>query len=851
MTIVVNLEKRVYSIGESLDHADVTDTTDGRDNLLGDSGENSKPDTITYGEDLTLQISPDTDEGYTYPDSVTVTIGGQKYEDITATNNPGGISYDPTTGIITIPATKTENDKEVPVVVGPVEISADAKLRSYGVSAVLNNLTASFGGVTTVNGSHSVEHKKPANNAEAVSVTLGETTGYDLPASVSVTIGGSSYTGFTYKEGVVSIPKDAITGAIEVTASGVKEQYNVSFSFNPADSKGTAMVGSTDVTEGHEKGTSFDTEYKATVSVKRGWKIDSISVSRNGNALTLSDDFSYTTETGKDTLTSIITVKADNQRIGNLTVKVNASKRVYTITESVDDPNAEGDNVSVKLGNDTIPGTGSNVTDGTDISLKLDPETGFELPDSITVTVKDPDNGNVEKTITVNKGETKDGVEYKNDGTVNINGTVITGPVVITGEALEKYDVEVNVVPVIVNGQPDYVRPADHSDVIVSGQTGTNVAVEGRRHELTISAGAGYSIVSFTVKNGSSEVTVPVKSGEAAPTGYSYTDNKLSIVSVSGDIEVTVNTERRRYDVTYVLGDNADTTENEASLEVSAGYEKENNLPIHNVAFVTKIKGIDDTITLPAAITVRIGTTDYSVTQGQVDSENGISYAADGTINIPAALVNADVTIIADGVESFNAEYAVELTASETFVAGKNSFELNLVDSNQNVSLARLQKKSFTVTKVTTPTGISLVDKDAVETVKATAGSNYANANFAITADAIDLFDVESGSAQWFAFAENSTEAKLNLTVHNANAITEVSDAGVIKVELESNTGDKITLNITIKRVPSQINVSVPLVLVMKTNIDGGSVENIQGYGITNNSSMTVKLQSAAVKDVE
>ena len=98
---------------------------------------------------------------------------------------------------------------------------------------------------------------------------------------------------------------------------------------------------------------------------------------------------------------------------------------------------------------------------------------------------------------------------------------------------------------------------------------------------------------------------------------------------------------------------------------------------------------------------------------------------------------------------------------------------------------------------------------------------------------------------------------ELSLQIYNANAITAYGIAGTVVIELESYDaegtliGDKFTINVAIDRTPSQLNVTVPLVLVMKTNIDGGSVnmEN-SSYAIENESSMRVKLTDAKVDNM-
>lgn len=173
-----------------------------------------------------------------------------------------------------------------------------------------------------------------------------------------------------------------------------------------------------------------------------------------------------------------------------------------------------------------------------------------------------------------------------------------------------------------------------------------------------------------------------------------------------------------------------------------------------------------------------------------------------------------------------------------------------------------LAGKTLYIQSVTPAAGITLDICQNVTTKAATAGSDYANSTFALAAQlsgndsngypnkAKDLLPNSPHS-----LGTINPNGTLTITLHNANAITTSGVAGTITVVLSTDpnatdkSADTLTLTLTIEREASQIHVTVPLVLVVKTNIDGGSVNagelETAGYGITNNSSMRVQLTEA------
>ena len=237
-----------------------------------------------------------------------------------------------------------------------------------------------------------------------------------------------------------------------------------------------------------------------------------------------------------------------------------------------------------------------------------------------------------------------------------------------------------------------------------------------------------------------------------------------------------------------------------------------------------------------------------------------------GTVIVDGDAVTGKISLRGEAIQSFVAEvectlYAIETNRATAAYPQTATIELTkLIDqnTNTNVPLLMLAGKTFKVDSITAPNGIQITDKAAIESVKTTAGYDYANANFAIGAKAGSAAEAALKDAAQIAFANdlNDAAATLALTLYNANAIT-VSDtpasAPVVQIVLKDadmpvDTASSLTLKIRIVRVASQINVTVPLVIVAKTNIDGGSfdVKN-SGYAISNESDMRVQLTEKTV----
>lgn len=292
---------------------------------------------------------------------------------------------------------------------------------------------------------------------------------------------------------------------------------------------------------------------------------------------------------------------------------------------------------------------------------------------------------------------------------------------------------------------------------------------------------------------------------------------------------------RAEYSVRYELTDLSKTEDSPVKVQ-------------HQTAFSAKLLA-EAPIWLPSEVVVRVQPSGQTE---EVILQPGTDYTYDpatGEINVLADSVTGHVTIVAVGERAMNLTYDVTLTARESRNAGANStVTLELVDGVQDVNLNKLQGKTFTLETCELPAGVTLDTVEQLQTQKYSAGSAYANGTFAITVSVPG--GTAAGMDQIGSNLTFAAEEKLIFNLYNANAITDATDLSGIKLLLRSDAGDEITINLTIKRVASQINVSVPLVLVMRSDIDGGTAKVDDAvYNVKNLSSMDVSLDAAEIAD--
>jgi len=231
-------------------------------------------------------------------------------------------------------------------------------------------------------------------------------------------------------------------------------------------------------------------------------------------------------------------------------------------------------------------------------------------------------------------------------------------------------------------------------------------------------------------------------------------------------------------------------------------------------------------------------TVDEWIAEGFVTKENnGYSFIMPAEAVTLDAYAEKEASAILTACESTHACTADE---TDTFTFGSRD------------GLRALAGKQLYLRSVET-NGINLELQAQVEAIATTAGSDYANSTFALTV-ALDDGNEQDVRGVTNALGEITQASQLTFTLHNANALTIPGQRGSIRLifatsaDLNETRTDLVTIDLAVHAVPAQINVAVPLVIVMKTNVDGGSAEvRDQNYGIDNDSSMRVQLTGLSV----
>lgn len=147
---------------------------------------------VPYGTDYSITITGNPSAGYNHPTSVSVTVGGVAI---------GGSAY-------TYTASAGKLVIKGGYITGAIVVTATCPARTFSFTTSLTNGTANPSSATLTYG-------------VAKTIALTPSTGYVMPDSVTMTRGGSAYTGFTYNKelGGVTIPGTDITGAMVLTVN--------------------------------------------------------------------------------------------------------------------------------------------------------------------------------------------------------------------------------------------------------------------------------------------------------------------------------------------------------------------------------------------------------------------------------------------------------------------------------------------------------------------------------------------------------------------------------------------------------------------------------------------------------
>jgi hypothetical protein len=236
-------------------------------------------------------------------------------------------SYDNSTGAISIAAAQ---------VTGPFVITGAATLKVYTVTNSVTNTTPGT--------------PASATHGTAYSVTLVPGTGYDLPASITMTRSGSSFTNFTYSNttGEISIAGAQVTGSFVITGAATRKIYAVTNSVS-----NTTPTSPSNATHGIAYGLTLIPDYGYDLPV-------SITMTRSGANFT---NFTYNNTTGAISI-------AAAQVTGPFVITGAATLKIYSVTAPT---------------NTTINNT--TATHGTAYSGTITGSTGYIRPASVTVTV--------------------------------------------------------------------------------------------------------------------------------------------------------------------------------------------------------------------------------------------------------------------------------------------------------------------------------------------------------------------------------------------------------------------------------------------------------------------------------
>ncbi len=209
------------------------------DNTLS-LGENT---TATSGTDYTATLTPA--PGYTLPESILVFSGS------TALILDTDFTYDQSTGGLAIQGA---------AIMSNIRINAQGVPNTYSVAFLGTNLSIEGGSSVTAGATYTAI------------LTVGE--GYSLPASITVTVGGTVLPDEKYyyqksvNAGTVTIYGDSISGDIVITATGVVRIYEVNLSGAHLSLNGdTTAIGNKDYTVEIVSEIGYDVPYDVDLNV--------------------------------------------------------------------------------------------------------------------------------------------------------------------------------------------------------------------------------------------------------------------------------------------------------------------------------------------------------------------------------------------------------------------------------------------------------------------------------------------------------------------------------------------------------------------------------------------------------
>ena len=404
---------------------------------------------------------------------------------------------------------------------------------------------------------------------ENLSLTLVPDAGYALPSTITVKVGGTVLGEYTYNSsnGYLRIASDKITGDIEIIAKGVemKDTYTVTSQFT-----GLSVTGWQEtVTEGDN--------LTFTLSANGGYVLpETITVKMGGATLTASNGYTYNQETGEVTINNVA---------GAVDVIAEAVK-IHTVNTVFSGVSATTE----------VPQT---VLNGKELTFTLQAETGYKLPETITVSMGEKFAPETDYTY------------EQSTGVFSI--TKVTGNVVVAVVADRYYTVSNTI-----------------TNLTVTPEIPTEIKAGGTI-TFTLQAETGYKLpkaIDVTMSGS------PLISGD----GYTYdaSTGKVSITPVQGDIQITAAGEAIAY---YQI----DVTEKIKHLQVKGDVPTQ----VEEGGSVSFTLTPDENYKLPTAITVTMGDKPadftYDAESGQVSIKN----------------IQGDIVVTATGVDNSHQEVII------------------------------------------------------------------------------------------------------------------------------------------------------------------------------------------------
>lgn len=477
------------------------------------------PIRVEEGGNVSFTLEPD--EDYKLPTAITVTMG-DKPADFTYDAESGQVSIKNIQGDIVVTATGIDN-RHQEVIIPPVE----------GLD---------------------IDPIKPVETNSKVELTLKVQTGYTLPETIEVTMGGKELvagTDYTYDATTGKFTLNSITGELRINVVPVKIQYDV-----------TATL--THLTATIAEKVAYNEPLSFTLVPEQGYKLPAaITVEMGTSTLQAGADYTYNTTTGE------VKINAVTDAVKITAIGVELSK--YTITMALTNLKSDKEELTVN--------------EGESFTFKLIPDAGYRLPETITVTgangtitgvvynatsgeVKIP---NVKEALTVTAAAekiptyavefqlTNVTTDWKEDAVVQEGGTLSctlkakTGfllPTSITvtmgGVAYQDYTYDASTgkvevrnvkgkVVIVVAGRDDSMRKVKLSLSHVSSKPSPAEVPVNSQLELVFTADNGYKL----------PATIKVSMGNKTLTaGSDYTYNqstgKFTLAKVTDNVDITV-----------------------------------------------------------------------------------------------------------------------------------------------------------------------------------------------------------------------------------------------------------------------------------------------------------------------